>query len=186
VFNEIASTGHVFMHMPQPVQAIASMCIFIRPPSAGLATMASYSHSSMQLTQFVPRFARHASEIPACSRQGSWPGSWLRFRAPGSQVVTHSPQNVHPPLEKSSSGSFLNDMLMIFSLQAVTHLPQPSQALEKAGSANAQGGRRSGFWPRQSPRRNCALDIEFIKIGGRESEPFVPKIKDSHLAVGNI
>ena len=169
------------MHMPQPVQAIASMCIFIRPPSAGLATMASYSHSSMQLTQLVPRFARQAPDIPACNRHGNWPGSWLRFRAPVSQTVEHSPQNVHPPLEKSSRGSFLNDMLMIFSSQAVTHLAQPSQKLEKAGSATAQGGRRSGFWPRQSPRRNCALDIEFIKIGGLESEPFVPAVKDSHL-----
>jgi len=53
-------------------------------------------------------------------------------------------------------------MNMIFSSQAVTHFPQPSQASENAGSANAQGGRRSGFLPRQSPRKNCALEIEFI------------------------
>lgn len=51
---------------------------------------------------------------------------------------------------------------MIFSLQAVTHFPQPSQALENPGSSNAQGGRKSGFSPRQSPRKNCALEIEFI------------------------
>jgi hypothetical protein len=53
-------------------------------------------------------------------------------------------------------------MNIIFSWQAVTHFPQPSQALENAGSANAQGGRKSGFFPRQSPRKNCALEIEFI------------------------
>jgi len=168
--------------MPQPVQAIASMCIFVRPPSAGLAMMASYSHSSMQVTQLVPRFARQASDIPACSCHGNWPGSWLGCRAPVSQTVEQSPQNVQPPFEKSRRGSFLSDMKMICSLQAVTHLLQPSQTLEKARSANAQGGRKSGFWPCQSPRRNCALDIEFIVNNGLESEPFVPAVKNSHLA----
>jgi hypothetical protein len=74
-------------------------------------------------------------------------------------------------------------MQMIFSLHAVTHLLQPSQALEKARPANAQGGRKSGFWPCQSPRKNCALDTEFMITTELESEPFVPVVKNSHLAV---
>jgi len=171
--------------MPQPVQAIVSMCIFVRPPSAGRAMMASYSHTSRQLTQLVPRFARQASDMPACKRHGSWPGSWFGCRAPVSQTVEQSPQNVQPPFEKSNCGSFRSDMKIMFSLQAVTHSLQPSQTREKARSANAQGGRKSGFRPRQSPRRNCALDIEFIVNNELESEPFVPVLKDSHLASGS-
>jgi hypothetical protein len=146
--------------------------------------MASYSHASKQLTQLVPRCARQASETFASRSQGNWPCSRLIRRAPVSQTVEQSPQNVQPPFEKSNRGSFLGDMKMIFSLQAVTHLLQASQTLEKAGSASAQGGRKSGFRPRQSPRRNCALDIEFIVKNWLESEPFVPMLQDSHLVPG--
>ena len=162
------------------------MCIFVRPPSAGLVMMASYSHASRQLTQLVPRFARQASEILACRSHGNWPCSRLIRRAPVSQTVEQSPQNVQPPFEKSKRGSFLGDMKIIFSLQAVTHFLQASQALEKAGSASAQGGRKSGFWPRQSPRRNCALDSKFIVKNGLEREPFVPMLKDNDLAPGTL
>ena len=150
------------MHMPQPLQSVLLTCMSVRPKRAGLATIASNSHSSMHRTQLVPCLATQESDITARNCQCGLPVSRICCSAPGSQTAAQSPQKVQPACEKSSKGSFLSDMTTIFCSQAMTQFPQPSQAAANSDSTSAPGGRISGLLPRQSPRKNCDLEIKLM------------------------
>jgi len=107
----------------------------------------------------MPRFDRQLSLMTASNWRGNCS---VRNKAPGLQTSAQSPQNVQPCCEKSSWGRLRADIVMMLSLQAATQSPQPSHVLEKPGSAIAPGGSSSSLSPRQSPRKNCALDIDLI------------------------
>ena len=76
----------------------------------------------------------------------------------GSQEVAQSPQNVHSPFEKSTSGIPRSPATMIASGQAETQSMQLIQEERKILSGCAHGGRKGDFQPRKAFLRNSDLD----------------------------
>ena len=156
--TDIAPTGHGATHPPQPVHEASDTVGKALPPTASRKTMARLSQRSPHTRHVTPFTERQAPEISARAAQGASPVSGpTATRAPVSHDRAHAPQNVHSPLEKSTTGNPPPPRNTMLSGQTSPQRPQREQRSTKIPSVTAQGGltasTRTGSHPRTNARR---------------------------------
>ena len=158
-----APTGHGATQAPQPVQALASMLGKQRCAAPGRKRTAVSGHGSAQARQWMPCASRQLGAIWATWRHGVAVAA-VRRSARGWHATTQSPQKVHSPRWKSTSGKPPSPRTRIRAGQAGRQASQRVQSAWKRGDAH--GGRTGRRRPPGSARSSWRrVSVEAILAG---------------------
>lgn len=148
-------------------------------PTMSIKRIACGSQASSQLRHITPNLVRHRSPIPALWFQPGCVsvGEWLNKSA--SQCLVQSPQKVHSPLEKSTSGKPPSPATSIPCGHCSMHLLQRVHSSVNRSGAINQGGRNSGLSGARRMNRRLLMSIGVKRL---KSGPWRPhnQLRDPH------